>query len=141
MGHFKDSLGNVMNCETVPDYDSWLPLDTAWIAGDWITFHQMLMEDCDLTPQQATDRVSQLLDDRALFGDEWFFGFDNNFVSYFEGFGADFGYGFNIVNGVAGGVENAAVGVFKVGKTFNWLVPAAVVGVAIYYGIKAYKTL
>ena len=36
MAEYVDSLGEVMDCNTEPNYDSILPFDDYWLCGDWI---------------------------------------------------------------------------------------------------------
>jgi len=140
MADYIDSLGNTMTCETEPLFDGWGWADY-WICGDWITYHKMLKDKCSMTKEQATAFVEQKLTDRSLFGHEFFCGFDNNFKSYFESQGADFGFFFNITNAALDTTENVADNMDQLSKYLKIVVPVALLGIGVFYSLKAYKAL
>ena len=140
MADYIDSLGNVMDCNTEPLLDGWGWYDY-WVCGDWITYHKMLKDKCGMTPEEATLVVEQKLLNRSAFGHEFFCAFDDNFVSYFESQGTEFGFFFNIVNGVLDTTETLTDSLGDLSKYIRIALPIAILGVGVFYGIKAYKEL
>tara|TARA_R110000824_G_scaffold178585_1_gene358368 strand:- start:2880 stop:3305 length:426 start_codon:yes stop_codon:yes gene_type:complete len=140
MADFIDSLGNVMSCDTEPLLDGWGWADY-WMCGDWITYHKMLMANCGMTKEQALLRVEQELSDRGTFAHEWFCQFDKDFREYFQSQGADFGVLSNIVNNVGQGTEGITDNFGNLGKYLKVAIPVALLGVGLFYGYKAYKSL
>jgi len=138
MDNYIDSLGVPMDCNTVPNYDDW-GSDDYWMCGDWITWHKMLMNVCGLTQDQANLKVQQALSDRSLFGHEWFCQFDSDFSEYFESQGNDFGVLTNVVNTVGDTVEDTTKGLGNLGKVLKVALPIALIAIAAFYGVKAYK--
>jgi hypothetical protein len=142
MPEYIDSLGEVMNCDTIPNYDQSLnPFDDHWVCGDWITYHKMLKAECGYTMEQATLKVEQLLTDRWVFGYEFFCAYDSSFKSYFESQGADFGWFFDVTSNVLDVTENVTDGVGIASKYLRIALPIAILGIGVFYGYKAYKEL
>ena len=148
MSEFVSSLGNEMTCETTPNLDSWIPFDNYWICNDYITYHKMLMADCGMTNQQALDKIEQELQDRTLFGHEYFCQFDVEFRTYFEEQGADFGFLSNIIYSVGGGasnvvdtLESGTSGLQYAGRILRIAVPIVLIAACAVYGYKAFNTL
>tara|TARA_Y100000004_G_scaffold163786_1_gene193429 strand:- start:689 stop:1120 length:432 start_codon:yes stop_codon:yes gene_type:complete len=139
MAEYVDSLGEVMDCNTEPNYDSILPFDDYWLCGDWITYHKLLLNECGYSADQALLIVEQKLRDRAIFGHEWFCQFEDEFREYFESQGADFGFLSNTTNSVLETTEGIGSGLASVGKTLRILLPIAIIGAGVYFGFKAYK--
>ena len=101
----------------------------------------MLKDECGKTQEQANLIVEQALADRDLFGHEFFCQFDKDFRDYFESEGNDFGLISNTVSNVGSGVENVTEGFGYAGKVLKIALPIALIGVAAFYGYKAYKSL
>ena len=142
MPEYVSSLGEVMNCDTIPNYDqSFNPFDNYWVCGDWITFHQMLKEQCGYSTEEANNYVSQLLHDRWIFGAEYFCQFDSNFRDYFESQGVDFGALSNATNNLLTTTENLTYGLGDLSKYIRIALPITILGIGVYYGVKAYKEL
>ena len=142
MAEYVSSLGNVMNCDTIPNYDQSInPFDKHWVCGDWITYHKMLKDLCGYTTEEANNKVEQLLQDRWVFGAEWFCQFDSNFREYFESQGNDFGFLSNTTNNLLVTTENVTSGLGDLSKYIRIGLPIAIIGVGLYYGIKVYKEL
>jgi len=141
MAEYVDSLGNVMDCNTEPNMDSWSPFDDYWLCGDWITYHKMLVNQCGYSSDQALLIVEQKLQDRTTFGHEWFCQFEDEFREYFEGQGADFGVLSNTTNSVLETTEGLGSGLASVSKILKIALPIAVIGAGLYFGFKAYKEL
>ena len=141
MPNYIDSLGNTMTCETQPNFDSWSPFDDYWLCVDWVTYHKKLVNDCGYSNDEALNIVQQKLQDRRLFGNEFFCQFDSEFREYFEDKGADFGFFSSIFYNTGKGVESVSSGFAKAGSILNLAIPVAFVGVGIYFAVKAYKKL
>ena len=138
MANYTDSLGVPMDCNTVPNYDGW-GSDDYWMCGDWITWHKMLMNECGLTQQQANLKVEQAWSERSLFGHEWFCQFDKDFREYFISQGESFDVLTSVVYNAGQGVEDASKGLGNLGKVVKIALPVALVSIALFYGVKAYK--
>jgi len=141
MPEYIDSLGEVMNCDTIPNYDNILPFDDYWMCGDYITFHKMLMAECGMTEEQASLRVEQLWIDRNAFGAEWFCSFNEEFYDYFTGVGWDFPALTDITNNLLDTTENVSAGLGDTSKYLRIAIPIAILGIGVFYGYKAYKEL
>tara|TARA_E500000305_G_C4004221_1_gene228986 strand:+ start:519 stop:950 length:432 start_codon:yes stop_codon:yes gene_type:complete len=142
MAEYVDSLGVVMNCDTIPNYDqSFNPFDDYWVCGDWITFHKMLKNQCGYTQEEANNRVIQLWNDRWLFGHSWFCQWDQEFRDYFISQGSDFHPLVNVTNNLLNTTENLTAGVGDLSKYIRIALPITILGIGLYYGVKAYKEL
>tara|TARA_B110000902_G_C14230749_1_gene558778 strand:- start:979 stop:1404 length:426 start_codon:yes stop_codon:yes gene_type:complete len=140
MAEYIDSLGELILCDSTPDYDGW-GSDDYWLATDWITWHKKLKEDCDYTKLEANAIIEQAWTDRGTFGHEWYFQFDTDFRDYFQQEGMNFSSIANIVYTVGKGSEEIVSTAGTLTKILKYAVPALVVGIGIFYGMKAYKEL
>jgi len=140
MAEYIDSLGELILCDSTPDYDGW-GSDDYWLATDWITWHKKLKKDCDYTQLEANAIIEQAWTDRGFFGHEWYFQFDTDFRDYFQQEGMNFSSIANIVYTVGEGSEEIVSTAGTLTKILKYAVPALVVGIGIFYGMKAYKEL
>ena len=140
MSEFKDSLGNVMSCDTEPLMDGWGWADY-WQCADWITWHKMLKSECGLSTEEANLKVTTAWNSHGLFSHEWFCQFDQEFRDYFISQGESFSFLTNITYNIGVGVESATEALPSVGKYIKYAVPIALMSVAVFYAIRAYKIL
>ena len=76
-----------------------------------------------------------------MFGAEWFCQFDSNFREYFESQGNDFGFLSNTTNNILNTTETLTYGLGDLSKYLRIALPITILGIGVYYGVKAYKEL
>lgn len=143
----------VTKWNSVPDYDEW-GKDSFWSCGDWVQWHKLLKE------HFGSDKARYIWNYAYKQGTAFASHgncrtFDSDFRAYASknnldimegtGFFAPilniFGGALDFVDGIGDSISNIGQGIGKAGNVVKILIPVSLVGVGVYFGIRAYQNL
>jgi hypothetical protein len=143
----------VTNWNSVPDYDEW-GRDSFWSCDDWMRWHGLLKQ--HFGPEKARyiwnhaykqgTMFAAHSDCRTFNSDFRAYATKNNLETYA---GASFlgpvmnivGGAMDLIDGIGDAISGVAGGIGKAGNVIKIIVPLALVGTGVYFGVKAYQNL
>lgn len=143
----------VTSWNSVPDYDEW-GKDSYWSCDDWMRWHGLLKE--HFGAEKARYIWNYAYKQGTMFaahGDCRTF--NSNFRAYAQKNNLDtyagtgilgpvlnvFGGALDLIDGIGDTISGVAGGIGKAGRVVKVILPLALVGTGVYFGVRAYQNL